>query len=467
VNENKTLSFIVRHSKIEGRFDPIFYQPKFMEIVDKIKKTSWTVKELNDIVLFSNKKVNPKKNPNEYFNYVEITDIDVNLGEITSFKKLLGKEAPSRARMVIKKGNIILSTTRPYRGAIAIVPDHLDNSICSTGFAVIEPRGIDRYFLHSFLRSKFSLLQLEQRMTGSNYPAITIEELKKIKIPVPPSEIQSKVAQIVQDAYTQKKRKYKETEELLNSINDYILEKLGIEIPRVEDKRSFEVNYETLNKRYDVFYYQPKYVRIEESFKKGKYELKELKEVARFSKETMNPAEEPEKIFRYIEIANVDSKFGRIDSVKEILGKDAPSRARKVLRAGDVVVSTLRETLKSIAIVPKELDGSIGTTGFAVLRPAINREFLYAILRTDPIQELMWRRATGAIMPAISENDLKSIKLPIPPISIQNEIAEEVKKCREKVERLRKEAEDIVKQAKEKVEKIILGDEEVNLKTTL
>ena len=244
----------------------------------------------------------------------------------------------------------------------------------------------------------------------------------------------------------------------MNSINDYVLKKLEIGIPKVVRKISFAVNYEALDKgRYDVFYYQPKYRGMVEYLKKGKYELKELKEIVRFSKEVIDPTKEPEKIFKYIEIAGVDSKFGKIKSFKKILGKNAPSRARKVLRTGDIVVSTLRETLRSIAIVPKELANSVGTTGFAVLRPkTISKEFLYSVLRTNFILELMKQKATGAIMPAVTEGDLKHIKIPVPPIKIQNEIAEEIQRREQRAEQLKQEAEEIEHRAKQKVEKIIL-----------
>ena len=422
------------------------------------------MKHIADII---HEVVTPNKEPDKEFLYVGVPDIDQNTGRIINISRVKGGEIRG-SKVKFMGGDIIFARIEPcvYNKKTALVPKEVADCLGSTEFIVIRPgQQVLPEFLLWVLRSDLTIRQVYGKVRGATgRRRLYAEDLMSIAIPCPDLSTQENVVKIIEEAHRKRSEAYKRAEGLLNSINDCVLEKLGIEVPKVEEKRSFVVYHGVLNKRYDVFYYQPKYTRIEESFKKGKYELKELKEVVRFSKETTNPTEEPEKIFRYIEIANVDSKFGKIDSVKEILGKDAPSRARKVLRAGDIVVSTLRESLKSIAIVPKELDGCIGTTGFAVLRPAIDREFLYAILRADPIQDLMRRRATGAIMPAIVGNDLKSIKLPIPPIEIQNEIAEEVKRCKEKAERLREEAEDVVKQAKEKVEKIILGDGKVGSK---
>lgn len=108
-----------------------------------------------------------------------------------------------------------------------------------------------------------------------------------------------------------------------------------------------------------------------------------------------------------------------------------------LLRAGDVILSSLRGSLKSIAIVPEELDGSIGTTGFFVLRPkeeAINKESLWWVLRTDICQRQLEQIASGTIMAAVNEKELKKLLIPIPPTEVQNEIKNKV----EEIRRIRK-----------------------------
>lgn len=85
-------------------------------------------------------KRNPTSTPDEPFLYVDISSVDVTTGMITNPQQLLGEEAPSRARKVIREGDIIISTCRPTRGAVAVVPKELDNQICSTGFSVIRAK---------------------------------------------------------------------------------------------------------------------------------------------------------------------------------------------------------------------------------------------------------------------------------------------------------------------------------------
>ncbi len=82
-----------------------------------------------------------------------------------------------------------------------------------------------------------------------------------------------------------------------------------------------------------------------------------------------DPRKKPDKSFMYVDIASIDRSLKVITSKSEILGADAPSRARKEIREGDILVSTVRPNLNTVAMVPTELDGQIASTGFCVLRP--------------------------------------------------------------------------------------------------
>jgi restriction endonuclease S subunit len=105
-------------------------------------------------------------------------------------------KAPSRATTLIKEGDILLSTTRPYLGAFTIVPQKYDGYVCSSGFSLSDNtkrKDIDKEFLLMFLKSAAGLRQMERRMTGGLYPAITQGELEKILVPLPPLELQQEL----------------------------------------------------------------------------------------------------------------------------------------------------------------------------------------------------------------------------------------------------------------------------------
>ena len=88
------------------RFDSEYYQPKYKRIVEILNKSSFKVEKLEKVINISAKKVNPKTSPTKKIKYIELADINPLTGEIESFNELYGYEAPSRARMAIKVGDI-------------------------------------------------------------------------------------------------------------------------------------------------------------------------------------------------------------------------------------------------------------------------------------------------------------------------------------------------------------------------
>ena len=99
--------------------------------------------------------------------------------------------------MVVRNGDIIVSTTRPHRGAVATITCKDDEiQIASTGFCVLRTlkcTDVLKEYLQWILLHDYVLLQMLQRSSGGNYPAITAEELKKIVIPIPEIEIQRQI----------------------------------------------------------------------------------------------------------------------------------------------------------------------------------------------------------------------------------------------------------------------------------
>ena len=85
---------------------------------------------------------------------------------------------------------------------------------------------------------------------------------------------------------------------------------------------------------------------------------------------TIDPKKEPDRVIDYIDISSIDNTQHVIGSVKRYRLRDAPSRARQIVRTGDVLFSTVRPYLRNIASVPNVYDQQIASTGFAVLRPA-------------------------------------------------------------------------------------------------
>lgn len=140
-----------------------------------------------------------------------------------------------------------------------------------------------------------------------------------------------------------------------------------------------------------------------------------------------DPRRNPDTPFLYVDISAIDRSLKVITSTPEILGVDAPSRARKEIREGDILVSTVRPNLNAIAVVPQHLDGQIASTGFCVLRPnksAIVGKYLFYFTTTPPFVGILSGKIRGAHYPAVSDSDVKEIELPLPTVSEQHRIVE-------------------------------------------
>jgi len=189
-------AFSLSWSDLE-RWDTFFYRKDFVALKESL--SGLTCSNLGDLAHFISRPWSPNHFPNGKFQYVEISGVDKEAGIFASHEVDV-KDAPSRATTLLRTGDIILSSTRPYLGAFAIVPSRFNNCVCSSGFAIadrVDSRRILKEYLLFFLRSPAGLKQMEQRMTGGLYPAITQGQLERIIVPTPPLPVQTELMERV------------------------------------------------------------------------------------------------------------------------------------------------------------------------------------------------------------------------------------------------------------------------------
>ena len=111
--------------------------------------------------------------------------------------------------------------------------------------------------------------------------------------------------------------------------------------------------------------------------------------------------------FVYIDISSIDREAKKISDPKPLTLSQAPSRAKQILKAGDVLVSMTRPNLNAVALVPEQLDGAVGSTGFHVLRSRwLNPRFLLALVQTQNFIDAMSSVVQGALYPAVRPRDI-------------------------------------------------------------
>jgi len=178
-------------------------------------------------VLVKTETVDPTKKPNEEFIYLDVSSVNKETKEIEYANVLLGKDAPSRARKLVRTNDVIFATVRPTHSRVALITEEYDEQVCSTGYFVLRAKDfLNNNFVFYFLLTYGFNKQMEKLQKGASYPAVTDAEVKSIFIPFPKSfKTQQTIVQKLDalNAETKKlesiyKQKINDLEELKKSI---------------------------------------------------------------------------------------------------------------------------------------------------------------------------------------------------------------------------------------------------------
>jgi len=256
--------------ELDNRLDVLYNSTLFDAVYATIKNSIYPFVSLGSMIDLSTERRDPRKEPDVEFSYVNIGCIDTFVG-IPYPSTMIGSEATSdRMRMVINKGDVLVSTTRPTRDAICVVPQEYDDQICSTGLAVLKNKpDVDIRFLFFSLRSQITNKQLEKHCSGSGYPAIIKEDLCEILLPKPTLPQQNYIVGQLTPIYDMVVKLRLKAEQIRIASSDKLVSELKISIPLVADinychstgkeKESlhFTVFPDSLQDRLHYLYYHP------------------------------------------------------------------------------------------------------------------------------------------------------------------------------------------------------------------
>ena len=164
-------------------------------------KAGWQTKSLGE-VLEKTETVNPLQSPNIEFDYIDVSSVSNTTFEVEQTQRLKGKDAPSRARKLVKTNDVIFATIRPTLRRIAIVPPHLNQQVCSTGYFVLRPKAVlDHRYMYYWLFAEEFMGQMEALQKGASYPAVTDKEVRDQAIPFPPLPEQQRIVTLLDEAF--------------------------------------------------------------------------------------------------------------------------------------------------------------------------------------------------------------------------------------------------------------------------
>jgi type I restriction enzyme, S subunit len=162
----------------------------------------WKTVSLSDLVE-PVKTWNPSQSaPEEFFDYIDLTAVDQDVKLIVGVRKVSCGKAPSRARQLVAKGDVLVSTVRPNLNGVARVPEDLDGATASTGFCVLrpQPRLLDDSYLFQWVKSQAFVGDMVRKATGASYPAVSDRIVFESRLPLPPLAEQRRIAEVLDRA---------------------------------------------------------------------------------------------------------------------------------------------------------------------------------------------------------------------------------------------------------------------------
>lgn len=371
--------------------------------------------------------------------------LDVSAG----FKYISAEQHKELSRRVLPqyKDVLLRKVGVGMRKACVVPKDAFEFSIF-VSVALIRPK-INPYLLSTYINSRFGQLQLLRFNKGISQPDLHLEDIGRMLVPIFSNTFISAIESLVLSAESLLKQSENIFGEATNILNDC----LKININETEDTRysikQYSKSFESTG-RLDAEYYDCKYEQIESQL----VEATPLKKNCWLYDDTFIPNDNTE--YQYIELSNVD-KVGGISNVELIIGKDLPSRARRLVKTGQVIVSSIEGSLPSCALITPKYNNALCSTGFYVVdSPNYNSETLLLLFKSEPIQAMLKKRCSGTILTGISKDEFE--KMPLPYV---NEPVQKIVACKvQESFQLRDECTKLLDIAVKTVEMAIESDEE-------
>lgn len=315
-------------------------------------------------------------------------------------------------------------------------------------------------FLWAVLSMPKLLYAAQGAFTGSSgHQRVPASFLEKLEIPIPPLDTQRRLVAELDAARAERDRALADAATLLESFEEWALQVMGIDIPKHVSRQAFAIHIGAAHGRLDPFNHLPEFTETERAITSGSHAR--LGELVTFSGDTWSPDNHASPTFRYIEISGVDRRRGK--AVATVIPVSAaPSRARMTVQPDDLIVSLTRPHHGSIALLGKDHQGCVASTGFAVIRDVArgsSPEFLWVALRLSFSLRQMLRRSSGGNYPAITQEELANVLIPLPDKAIQKKVVDEAISRSDAADRLEAYAETVWQQARERFEQQLLKGE--------
>ena len=465
----------LKESFIEtGRLDAEYYQPKYDDILHHIQAYKYGSKNLAEICDIKEENFTPKDDTT--YKYVELANIG-KYGNIIGCSQQKGEDLPSRARRIVSKNDVVISSLEGSLDSCALVEEDYDGALCSTGFYVLKSSVLNSETLLVLFKSPLVKELMRKGCSGTILTAIGRQELERIPIPLIRQEIQDEIAQHVQSSISLRKESQQLLEYAKLTVEGAIQNgggKIASDYYVLQEKSAMELHiaiYVLLHEvgiisndakvkvsnvvcsckklsdsflasgRLDAEYYQPKYDLLFEKLKG--FPTATIKEIATIQK-SIEPGSDAyqEEGIPFIRVANL-SKFGLSNSDVKL---DTTQFADTIRPQKDTVLLS-KDGSVGIAYKMEETQDVITSSAILHLQlttPNVLPDYLTLVLNSIVVKLQAERDAGGSIIQHWKPSEIEHVIIPILPMNEQQMITNKIKQSF----KMREDAQDLLLQAK-------------------
>ena len=461
IDNNKV--FIVQRSEIEGRLEPEFYRPSIADLEKIIRGKS--SHKLRDYALSVSGGATPKKTEGDKYYADKETGVpflrvqNLNTDGTLSFDDYLyiNKETHEGmlARSQVSEGDLLVKITGVGRMAIASVAPEGFIGNTNQHMVVVKTgnKEISKY-LARYLNLDIIEKIASRHSTGGTRPALDYPSVKNLPI------IEGIDFSPIDRAIELKKQKESEAQKLLDSIDAYILNELGITLPEIKTdlkNRIFKVNRSELEERLDPTVYKDGIKLISNN-----YDNVKLSSVAYINPTGTFKGKDIETPISFIPMETIDEIYSEVSKLEDTTIENASGFTK--FKEGDLLWAKITPCMQNgKSAIAKNLTNGLGcgSTEFFVMRNKDERlaiEYLHVILHMKCVRETAMLYFGGSAgQQRVSSAFLENFNLPLPPKDKQIEIANHVYTIRQKAKALQEEGKVLLEEAKRKVESMIIG----------
>jgi restriction endonuclease S subunit len=454
--------FLINRSDVTERIDPLYF--KTINSLSIVKETSFEVKKLSEVInmqrgRFGHRPRNDPKFYNGKYPFIQTGDVvrASITGKSIKFSQTLNELGLKTSRLF--ESEVMIITIAANIGDTAI----LDYPACfPDSLIAISPKDSNVLNLH-YLNVYFKFLKnyLNDLAPQSAQKNINYQQLAPVPIVIPPFKIQKEIVELYKKAYLLKRQKELEAKELLKSIDNYLLNVLGLILPIKEnniENRIFTVNFsEIVGSRFDPDYISKYEFLINQ---KANFDFVSLGSLTIKSpqyganEEASNPTSESD--VRYIRITDID-EFG-------FLKKDKWKTANTIneiykLNQNDILFA--RSGSVGRCYIHKEIEQKAIFAGYLIRfvfdETKVLPDFIFNFCNSSIYKFWVSAIERPAVQSNINSEEFKSLPIPLPNLAKQKEIVNYITGIREQIKSLQTEAKQVLEDAKQEVEKMILG----------